>query len=234
MYAQDGKFESKETFFVTEYKKFSQNEDSTNKENLSETFSKSFKQFISENPETLHFNFTQLKKAGIDVVTSEDQKLRFYVWDTELGGTMRSYDQIIQYSSNGKVKTVFSKEQDENHHFVSEIFKTEINSQNYYLVIFNGIFSTKDQSQAVQAFTIRNNQLVDTDKIFKTKTKSLNRIEAGFDFFSVVDRPERPLKLIKFEKDKLYIPVVDNKGIVSKKHLVYQKNNDCFQYIGIK
>ena len=62
----------------------------------------------------------------------------------------------------------------------------------------------------------------------------LNKIEAEFDFFSVVDRPERPLKLIKFEQNKLYIPVVDEKGTVSKKFLVYQLNSNCFEYIGIK
>jgi len=229
-YAQKVKFENKEAEFLKNYTKFSETEDFDSKQTQSGKFSSEFKKFISENPETLTYDFKELKDK-LYIITSEDKKLRFYVWDTGMGGTMISFDQIIQYSSNGKVKTIYTSD---THYFVSEIMMASINNQTYYLVIFNGIFSNKDQAQAIQAFTIRNGKLIDTDKIFKTKTKSINRIDADFDFFSVVDRPERPLKLIKFEQNKLYIPVVDEKGIVSKKFLVYQLNNDCFQYIGVK
>lgn len=229
-YAQKGKFESKEAEFLKNYTNFSETEGFDNKEALSDKFSEELKKFISENPETLSFDFKKLKDK-LYIITSEDKKLRFYVWDTGMGGTMISFDQIIQYSSNGKVKTIYKPNSP---YFVSEIIKVPINNQTYYLVIFNGIFSNKDQSQAVQAFALRNGKLVDTDKVFKTKTKNINRIEAEFDFFSVVDRPERPLKLIKFEQNKLYIPVVNEKGVVSKKFLVYQLNNNCFQYIGVE
>lgn len=233
LYAQKGKFKNKETALLKEYKKFSETDDFDNKQSLSVKFSKEFKKFISENPETLAQDFNKLG-SNLYIITSEDKKLRYYVWDTGLGGTMASFDQIIQYSSNGKVKTVYNKEQSDTPYFVSEIIKRIINNQTYYLVISNGIFSNKDQAQAVQALTIRNNKLIDTDKVFKTKTKILNKIKVDFDFFSVVDRPERPLKLIKFEKDKLYIPIVDEKGVVSKKFLIYQLNNNYFQYIGTK
>lgn len=232
-YAQNTKFVNKETELLKEYKKFSETDDFDSKENQSIKFSKDFKKFISENPETLTYDFKNLKNK-LYVITSEDRKLRFYVWDTGLGGTMVSFDQIIQYSSNGKVKTIYNKEQSDTAYFVSNIIKTSVNNQTYYLVISNGIFSNKDQAQAVQAFTIRNDKLIDSDKIFKTKTTTLNKIQVDFDFFTVVDRPERPLKLIKFDKDKLYIPIVDKEGAVSKKFLMYQLNNNYFQYIGVK
>lgn len=234
LHAQSSKFANKESYFLKEYQKFSQNEDFDSKEASSLKFSSEFKKFISENPETLTYNFKKLNNKKVDVITSEDKRLRFYVWDTELGGTMKSFDQIIQYSSNGKVKTIYSKDQSDTAYFVSKIIKVPINNQTYYLVISNGVFSSKDQAQAIQAFTIRNDKLIDSDKIFKTKTNILNKIQVDFDFFSVVDRPERPLKLIKFEKDKLYIPVVDKEGKVSDKFLIYQLNNNYFQYIGVK
>jgi hypothetical protein len=229
-YAQKGKFESKEAEFLKAYIKFSESEDYESKQAQSDKFSEGFKKFISGNPETLSYDFKKLKDK-LYIITSEDKKLKFYVWDTGMGGTMISFDQMIQYSSNGKVKTIYNSDTP---YFVSEIIRTSIRNQTYYLVISNGIFSNKDQAQAVQAFTIKNDKLIDTDKIFKTKTKMLNKIEAEFDFFSVVDRPERPLQLIKFEQNKLYIPVVDEKGTVSKKFLVYQLNSNCFEYIGIK
>lgn len=231
--AQNTKLENKEQYFLTQYKKYSENEDYDSKSDESLKFSGEFKKFIVENPETFTYDFKLLNKK-LFIATSADKKLRFYGWDTELGGTMKSFDQIIQYSSNGKTKTIFNKDQADTAYFVSEIIKVSLNDQAYYLVISNGIFSSKDQAQMVQAFTISNNMLVDSEKIFKTKTTTLNKIQVNFDFFSVVDRPERPLKLIKFEKNKLYIPIVDKEGKVSDKFLLYQLNNNYFQYIGIQ
>lgn len=52
----------------------------------------------------------------------------------------------------------------------------------------------------------------------------------------MVDRPERPLELIKFDKENntIYIPIVNEKGIVSNNFLIYQLKNNVFQYIGKK
>lgn len=232
-YAQSTQLESKEQYFLAQHKKISENEDYEAKTAESLKFSGEFKKFIAENPETLTYDFKKLNKK-LFIITSADKKLRFYVWDTELGGTMKSFDQVIQYSSNGKTKTLFTKDQTDTAYFVSEIIKIPLNNHVYYLVISNGVFSSKDQAQMVQAFTIKNNRLIDSDKIFKTKTTTLNKIQVDFDFFSVVDRPERPLKLIKFEKNKLYIPVVDKEGKVSDKFLIYQLNNNSFQYTGVQ
>ena len=232
-YAQKEKFEDKETVLLKEYVFFTETNDFEKKETQSIEFSKKIKNFILENPKTLSYDFKKLKDR-LYIITSNDEKLRFYTWNTELGGTMPSFDQIIQYSSNGDVKTIYNKEQSGSPYFVSEIIKTSVNNQTYYLVISNGIFSTKDNTQTVQAFTIRNNKLIDSDKIFKTKNKTLNKIQINFDFFSVVDRPERPVRLIQFEKNKLYIPIVNKEGVVSSKFLVYQLKNSYFQYVGIK
>lgn len=231
--AQNTKLENKEQYFLTQYKKYSENEDYDSKADESLKFSGEFKKFIAENPETLTYDFKLLNKK-LFIATSADKKLRFYGWDTELGGTMKSFDQIIQYSSNGKTKTIFNKDQADTAYFTSEIIKVTLNKQIYYLVISNGIFSSKDNAQRVQAFTISNNRLIDSNKIFRTKTTALNKIQIDFDFFSVVNRPERPLKLIKFEQNKLYIPLVDKEGKVSDKFLIYQLNNNYFQYIGIQ
>lgn len=106
----------------------------------------------------------------------------------------------------------------------------------YYLAISNGIYSSKDASQSISVFTIDNNKLVDTVKLFRTKTKLLNSIDVNFDFFNMVDRPERPLELITYDdKHKIiYIPVVNNKGQVTKKKTLYQLKGSYFEFIGIE
>jgi len=106
----------------------------------------------------------------------------------------------------------------------------------YYLAISNGIYSSKDASQSISVFTIDNNKLVDTVKLFRTKTKLLNSVDINFDFFNVVDRPERPLELITYDdKHKIiYIPVVNNKGQVTAKKILYQLKGSYFEFIGIE
>ena len=95
---------------------------------------------------------------------------------------------------------------------------------------------SKDSKQSITVYSIEGNKLTDTARLFKTKTKKLNSIDVSFDFFSVVDRPERPLELISYD-DKLniiYIPVVNDKDQVTKKNILYQLKDGYFEFIGIE
>ena len=60
-----------------------------------------------------------------------------------------------------------------------------------------------------------------------------NIINVSFDFFSVVDRPERPVKLIKYDNTKkiIYIPVVYEDGKVTDKFIHYKFNGKFFEKI---
>lgn len=205
--------------------------------NCSYKFGEEFGKLIKDNPATINYDFKILRDSSrCDIVTSKDGNLRIYSWDTETGGTMRFFNTIYQYKDNGKVYTripVF-KEGDPGC-FYSKIYTVVINGKTYYLAISNGIYSNSDISQSVSVFTIAGNQLADTARLFKTKTKLLNRIDVLFDFFSVVDRPERPVELITFDEEKkeLYIPVVDKKNQVTKKSLVYRLKGEYFEYVGV-
>lgn len=232
--SQVGNLPKTEDFFIGKYQKISDEQDSEIKANLSLDYFETFKDFLSKNPKSFTYNFSKLKnESGLSVVTSKDGKLRFYSWDTQMGGTMKIFAQIIQFQTNGKVVTI-SNNSENDAYFVSKIFDVNLNNKKYYLVISNGIFSTKDVSQAVQAFRIENGKLIDNDKIFKTKKETLNRIESSFDFFSVVNRPERPLELITYDDktNSVYIPFVNEKGEVTSKRLVYQKKGNYFEYKG--
>lgn len=234
--AQVGNLEKTEGYFIEKYNKMTSEDDFDSKANLSLDFFETFKDFLSKNDKSFTYNFEKIKKdVGMNVVTSKDGNLRFYTWDTEMGGTMKNFAQIIQFKSNGKIQTL-SNSSDSDAYFISKTFDVNLNNKKYYLVISNGIFSTKDVSQAIQAYRIDNGKLIDSDKIFKTKKQTLNRIESQFDFFSVVDRPERPLELITFDEktNSIYIPLVNDKGEVSSKRLVYQKKGNYLEYKGIQ
>lgn len=206
------------------------------KSNVSNRFSDEFKQFIAEHTETMDHDFKNLSK-DIHIVTSEDKKLRIYSWDTQEGGTMKFFDRIIQYKTGDQVHTYdVSPEEGDSGAFTIAIHRIEIQNRKYYLVVDYAIGSTKDHAQSVQAYTIHKDQLDTQVKIFKTSKELLNTILVYFDFFSVVDRKERPVQLIQYnpKKKSLYIPVVNEAGTVSNSFLVYSVQGNYLKYTGIQ
>jgi hypothetical protein len=128
---------------------------------------------------------------------------------------MHFYDQITQYRDNGLVFTKISQyEEGDPGAFCSAIYTVIIKGASFYLPISNGTYSTKDASQSISVLTIHNHQLIDTVRLFKTRKGLLNTINVNFDFFSVVDRPERPLPLITYDDNQkvIRIPLVKDDG----------------------
>ncbi len=177
-------------------------------------------------------------QQNINIVTSADNLLRIYSWDTWLGGTMHIFENIFQFKSADNIYTKFNSEtstfgEDEYVPFYSQIFSLNENNKKYYLAVENGIYSTKDVSQSIKAFAIENNSLNDTLKLFKTRTEMLNKLEVNFDFFSVVDRPERPVRLIKYDPKKkiIYIPITLENGKISENFILYKFTGQYFEQI---
>ncbi len=53
-------------------------------------------------PQTITAPYPRAIKSGLTVITSDDNKLRCYSWDTRMGGTMHNYSDYIQYQgTNG-------------------------------------------------------------------------------------------------------------------------------------
>lgn len=203
----------------------------------SDRFSKNFQKNIRSNPATLGYNFKALQDSNFcSIQTSADSNFRIYSWDTWTGGTMRFFNTIFQYRYNGQVFTkVPVKGEGDPGSAGVQVFTVTLKGKTIYLNVTNAIGSSKDCAQSIRAYSIENGKLIDTVKVFKTKTKTLNSIEVSYDFFSVVDRPERPVRLITYDENKqmIYIPVVNDKGTVTKKNLCYQLKGDYFEYIGI-
>lgn len=239
-FSQTKDISSQETRLVKLYSNLLKNLDTDNDstEFYSDKFGGEFSSFIKATPTTLHYPFKKLIDSNYCFIkTSSDGNFRVYSWNTWKGGTMHFFNEIYQWKDNGKVFTkVLKYEEGEAGSFCSKIFTVDIRSKVYYLTISNGIYSTKDASQSISVFTIQNSKLIDTVKLFKTKTKQLSRINVEFDFFSVVDRPERPLELITYDdKQKIiYVPVVGDKERVTNKNIKYQLKDKYFEFIGIE
>lgn len=240
--AQTKKLETEENRFVNIYSRLSSfNQSNYNYDSIdyySTKLQKEFTRFIKDNPATLSYPFKKLDADySFDIITSSDGNFRVYSWDSWTGGSMHFYKEIYQWKSNGKVFTdIPVYEETDPGLSYSKIFTVNINKKTYYLAVADGTYSNKDAMQSITAYSIENNKLVSTTPIFKTKTKKLNSIKVFFDFFSVVNRPERPLELITYDEKLqiIYIPVVNEKDQVTKKNILYQLKGNYFEFIGVE
>ena len=189
-------------------------------------------ELLSKNPETLKYPFKMLIDSNaFEIVTSEDSLFRIYSWDTWTGGTMHFYEIIFQFSNKGKVYTKpVNLEEGDCGAFYSKIYTLKTGVKTYYPAVSNASFSSKDKVQSIEVFSLESDHLKQ-EKLIKTQGGFTSHINVDFDFFTVVNRPERPLELIKYDKVKkiLYIPVVYEDGKVTDKFIQYKFNGKYFE-----
>jgi len=203
----------------------------------SAAFSTSIKKMVLENPESITYPFDSLQKRGCTVTTSQDKTFRIYSWDTWLGGTMHFFDNIYQYTLDSTVKTQLNTNvEEESNSYYSEIYDLNSDGKRFYLAIGNSIFSTKDMNQTIRNFEVKAEGLSEDFEIFDTPAKDYSKISVNYNFFSVVDRPERPLKLILVDEDnkRVRIPVVVENGEVTNRFIIYKWNGNQFVYSSIE
>jgi hypothetical protein len=203
-------------------------------EKANEDFRKLLLKYTSQHPSTLTFAFKGLDEEGLSIATSVDGLFRIYSWDTYTGGTMHFFDNVYQYKANGKVFAKAIKESEDEGdpgYLYSSIYSLSSTGKTYYLGLRHAIYSSKDTYQGVKAFIISNNSLNTETKLIKTKTGLRNALGFEFDFFSVVDQLERPVRLIRYDAatKTLRVPVVLEDGKVTDKSMVYQFTGQYFE-----
>lgn len=181
--------------------------------------------------------FESLKKE-MYVATSKDGKFRVYSWDTLTGGTMHFYENVFQYQGAGG--KVFSKaavlDEDDAGGFYSDIFQVSSAGGPIYIGRMTSILATSDHYEEVCLFRISGTKLDNEIRLFKTRAGMQNRIGYEYDFFSVVDRKERPIRLARFDEktNTIMIPVViadkanDSPGRVTNRFIKYRFDGKNF------
>lgn len=178
---------------------------------------------------TLGYSFFKLAEK-MQIETSPDGNLRAYSWDTLTGGTMRMYENVYQFrGKEGVYSTGSFYEEGDAGSFANDIFNVNTDDGAVYLIASTAVLSSSYRGQSIAAFRIDGIELVKGIKIFKTASGSTGSIGFGYDFFSVVDRSERPIRLFKYdEKTKaIMFPVVieDDKtpqGRVTSSQIIYK------------
>jgi hypothetical protein len=185
-------------------------------------------------PQTIKAKFVQAAKSGLSIVTSDDHRVRFYSWDTHLGGTMRNYSDRVQYQTTKGIRFIClncdtTKDEDygEDYDGITTIH-TQTN-KTVYIVFGSSKLSTKDRAEIVEAWEIAGNELQFAN-IFKAKTKNLSVIGYGYDMFASGDG-DKDIPSIHLGKDnkRLYIPIVDGEKVTAK-YLVYVWDGSQFVF----
>jgi hypothetical protein len=196
-------------------------------------FANKITNYINNNPLTLTCKFKMLIDSNVcSIVTSIDGSFRIYSWDTWQGGTMHRFRNIYQFKLGNKVYTKNLNDDEEDFGaYYTDIFTLKANSKTYYLAVSGGSESTKDAYEQIQVYSVSGNLLNDTVSLIKTQNGLKNSIGFEYDFFSVVDRPERPIRLIKYDVAKkiIYIPVVLENGKVTDRFILYQFTGQYFE-----
>jgi hypothetical protein len=198
-----------------------------------ERFRRQLLRYSATEPATLRYAFPLLQAEHLIIATAPDQRLRIYSWDTETGGTMHFYDNVCQFQTGAGVAAQplpAANGPADAKAFYSEIFAVPKGPQTYYLAYANATYSSSDCYQQVKAFTIEGGKLNPDARLIRTASGLKNTLGFAFDFFSVVDRPERPVRLITYDPatQLLQIPVVWAGGKVTSKRISYQFNGREF------
>jgi len=194
--------------------------------------------------DVLAYSFSKLKDKMF-VTTSKDGKFRAYSWDAETGGTMHDFLTVYQFRGrSGKVHTFSENYKGDDSAesagaFVHQIFQTNAARGPIYLAVSTFMATTSLNGQSIEAFTVTGERLNQDVKVFRTKEGLTDSIGFEYDFFTVVDRPERPVTLFSYNelRKEFKFPVVieDAKtpqGRVTDKFITYRFDGKYFVKVG--
>lgn len=184
----------------------------------------------------LKYAFSKLSDK-MYIATSKDGRFRIYSWDLETGGTMHDFANVFQYrGKSGKIYTWTEDSDDESAGvFYHQIFQTDTLTGSIYLGVSTFVGSTSLAGQTIKAFRIDGEKLDCDARVIRTTSGVKNALGFGYDFFSVVDHPERPIRLFFYndEKKSFRFPIVieDSKtpqGRVTNKFITYRFDGKYF------
>jgi hypothetical protein len=114
----------------------------------------------------------------------------------------------------------------------SKIYIFKDNGAKYYFCIGDGKYSTKDLGQEVRVFVVKGNLLVQAP-IIKTQRGLTNSIHINYDLSNLDGKTDHSIAFDE-SSNELKIPVVDAKGKMSNKNIIYKFNGEHFERKGIK
>lgn len=201
----------------------------------SNLFSDSFLSFINNHPGTLNHTFKFLRgNKAFNAVTSADGRFRIYSWDTWLGGSMHDFNNIFQFQSGNTVHTKTTSDSEENFgSYFTDIYTLNTGNKTYYLAVSSGSESSALAYEMLTIYTISGDTLNNNEKLIRTEDGLHPSLFFEYDFSSVIDSPQRPVRLIKYDtaKKTISLPLVLDDEKVTDRYVRYRFNGQYFEKI---
>ena len=212
----------------TSYKKFRDFDDvnlldnfDKNAENLSALILKTL-----NDKQSLACDWSNLTE--LDVNKSPDGRLLSISWQTDGGGTMKTFDTALQYHDGKHLHATTI-----DNGFVMNIHQMLLNKQPVYFINSWGAGDTSLHGQALSLFGIKNHKITPA-KLIKTKQGLSHQIDFTYNSFSIPDDMDELIQ-INTQKKEFSIPVIIENdkypnGEVTKRVLRYRYNGTYFVY----
>lgn len=179
------------------------------------------------NKQSLTCNWSNLKEFYIN--KSPDGRLMSISWQTDGGGTMKTFDTVLQYHDGKHLHAI-----DANIVLVTDINQMQLNKQSVYFVTSWGAGDTSSHGQVISLFGIKNHQITPA-KLIKTKQGLTHQIDFAYNPFSIPDDIDELIH-IHPKRQEFSIPVVIENdaypnGEVTKRTLRYRFDGKHFVYV---
>jgi hypothetical protein len=178
------------------------------------------------------------ESLGINVVTSSDRKLRFWSWDTHMGGSMPQIQELAEYVTQNGVEIIDPQVRNDPNQdsWIDKIRTVHTNSgQTIYLAISGWQGDGMHVGEQVNAYAIKDSKLTDIP-FFKAKKGLLSSIS----YYSATGRRNR----FKFHDDgkTFLVPLARYASAEAKKNdevtmtsrsLRYEFDGNYYVYRGV-
>ncbi|EHQ29976.1 hypothetical protein [Mucilaginibacter paludis] len=198
-----------------------------------DVFGKKLNEYAKKYPATINEPFLSLCKENLGIETSKDSLFRIYSWDTQTGGTMHFFANVLQYKTGKETNAVLdtARGDGDNRPNYNKIYTLKANGKTYYLAVSLSIGSSRDCGQTIQVFEIANGKLDDKVKLIKTNSGMHSQLNIAYDFGSVIDWKVRPTINFDEATQTILLPLVDGKGAVTHKLISYKFTGKYFEKV---
>jgi hypothetical protein len=191
--------------------------------------------YTSKFPATLAMDFPSLRAQDVNILTSDDSIFRIYVWHEWLGIKNVSYKSVFQYKVKEKTKSCLLPHSDTSLTGASQAFYDAIytvkpdSDKTYYLVTYLNKYAPNLREEGVKVFSIEKGKLNDTVHLFKTKTGLHNELSYKYNVMATGEAASNNGIVFDTAKISIDIPVVEDAGKMTEKHITYKFNGQYFE-----
>lgn len=190
-------------------------------------------------PAILTYDFKTLKNNayGLNIITSEDKKLRLICWDVGLTGAARSYNSLAIYKAKIGIKTIVWNDDSKREEYevcsgeyYSDIYTQRTKNNNtVYLVHGISTYAAGLYGKSLGAFSIQGDSLLLTP-FFKISKGIVSNFSIGIDQSIEKNKDKSNIDIIySVDKKTIKVPLITQDDLVTDRYIVY--NFDGYKFV---